>query len=48
MSYEILAKKAVAFHHFQYFLPVEEGFYFELESFLILNFNVGREQVTDC
>lgn len=25
-----------------------EGFYFEFESILSLNFNVGREQVTDC
>jgi len=45
--YEIWAKKAVIFCHFQYFLPVE-GFYFEFESILSVNFDVGKEQVTDC
>jgi hypothetical protein len=47
-SYEIWVKNAVVFCHFQYFLPVEEGFYFESESILGQNFDVGKEQVTDC
>jgi len=45
-SYEIWAKKTVVFCHFQYFVSVEEGFYFEFESILSLNFNEGKEQVT--
>jgi hypothetical protein len=48
VTYEIWAKKAVVFCHFQYFLPVEGGIYFEFESILSLNLDVGKEQVTDC
>jgi hypothetical protein len=35
------------FCHSQYFFLVEEGFYSEFGSILSLNFDEGREQMTD-